>query len=59
MAENFIRKNCDSTYSNFLNIKLRHRYFSANIIKISEQVSLKHLHKHNILLISKSEHMLI
>ena len=48
MAENFIRKKCDSTYSNFLNIKLHHGYFPANIAKISEQVSLKHLQEHNI-----------
>ena len=59
MAENFIRKNCDSPYSSFLNIKLRHGYFSANITNISEQVSGKHIQEHNILLISKSEHMLI
>ena len=57
MAEHFIRKNYDSTYCNFLNIKLRHEYFSANITKFSEQVLLKHLQEHIILLKSKSEHM--
>ena len=58
MAEHFVRKNCDSTYCNFLNIKLRRGYFSANIAKFPEQVSLKHLQEHIILLMSKSEHML-
>ena len=57
LAEHFVRKKCDSTYCNFLNIKFRHRYFFANITKFSEQVSLKHLQEH-ILLMSKSEHML-
>ena len=56
MAEHFIRKNRGSIYGNFLNIKLNHGYFSANIKKFSEQVSLKHLQEHNT--ISKSEHML-
>ena len=58
LVERFVRKNCDSTYCNFLNIKLRHGYFSANITKFSEQVSLKHLQEHNILLTGKSEHMI-
>ena len=59
MAEHFVRNNCDSTHCNFLNIKLRHGYFSANITKFSEQVSLKHLQEHIILLMSKSEPMLL
>ena len=57
--EHFVWNNCDSTYCNFLNIKLRHGYFSANITKFSEQVSLKHLQEQIILLTSKSEHMLV
>ena len=55
--EHFVRKNCDSTYCNFLNIKLHHGYFSANITKFSEQVSLKHLQEHIILIMSKSDRM--
>ena len=58
MAEHFVGKNCDSTYCNFLNIKHRHGYFSANITNFPEQVLLKHLQEHNILLMSKSEHTL-
>ena len=46
LAEHFVRNNNDSAYCNFLNIKLRHGYFSANITKFSEQVSLKHLQEH-------------
>ena len=59
MAEHFFRSNCDSTYCNFLNIKLCQGYFSANITKFSEQVSLKHLQEHIILFMSKSKHMLV
>ena len=59
LAEHFVRNNNDSAYCNFLNIKLRHGYFSANITKFSEQVSLKYLQEHIILLMSKSEHMLV
>ena len=58
MAEHFVQKNCDSTYCNFLYSKLHHGYFSVNITKFSEQVLLKHLQEHNILLMSKSEHTL-
>ena len=58
LAEHFVRKNCDSTGCDFLNTKLRQEYFSTNITKFSEQVSLKHLQEYNILLMSKSEHML-
>ena len=60
LVEHFVRKNYDSTYCKFLNIKLRHGYFSENItvLLFSEQVLLKHLQKHIILLMSKSEHML-
>ena len=57
MAEHFVRNNFDSTYCNLLNIKLRHRYFSAT--KFSEQASLNHLQEHIILLMSKSEHVLV
>ena len=59
MAEHFVRNHCDSTHCYFLNIKLRHGYFSANVTKFSEQVPLKHLQEHIILLMSKSEHMLV
>ena len=59
MAEHFVRNNCGSIYCNFLNIKLRHRYFSASITKFSEKVSLKHLQEHIILLMIKSEPMLL
>ena len=52
--EHLVRKNCDSTYCNFLNIKLHHGYFSTNITKCSEQVLLKHLEEQIILLMSKS-----
>ena len=38
--QHFVRKNCDSTYCNFLNIKLYDGYFSAIITRSSEQVSL-------------------
>ena len=58
LAEHFVWRSYHSTCCNFLNIKLRHGYFSANITKSSEQVSLKHLQEHSILLISKSEYML-
>ena len=58
MPEHLVRKNCGSTYCNFLNIKLRHGYFAANITEFSEQASLIHLQEHNTLLMSKSEHML-
>ena len=58
MSEHFVRKNCDYAYCNFLNIELRHGYFSANITNFSEKVSLKHLQEQNVLLMSKSEHML-
>ena len=57
MAKHFVWNNCDSTYCNFLIIKLRHRYFSAT--KFSEQASLNHLQEHIILLMSKSDHMLV
>ena len=43
LVEHFVRNNCDSTYCNFLNIKLHHGYFSRIITKFSEQVSLKYL----------------
>ena len=59
LAEHFVRNNCDSAYCNFLNKRLRHGYFSANITKFSGQVLLKHLQEYIILLMSKSEHMLV
>ena len=31
LVERFVRKNCDSTCCNFLNIKLHHGYFSTNL----------------------------
>ena len=55
MAEHLVQKNYDSTYCNSFNIKLYHGYFSLNITKFSEQVSLKHLQEHDILLMNKSE----
>ena len=59
LAEHFVRNNCNSTYCNFLNIKLRHGYFSANVTKFLEKLLLKHLKEHIILLMSKSGHMLV
>ena len=52
-------KQLQPTYCNSFNIKFRHGYFSANITKFSEQVSLKHLQEYIILLMSKSEVMLV
>ena len=59
LAEHFFRNHCDSTHCYFLNIKFRQGYFSADVTKFSEQVPLKHLQEHVILLMSKSEHMLV
>ena len=59
LTENIDRKSCDSTCCDFLNIKVPQGYFSANITKFSDQLSLKYLQEHNIILMSKSEHMLI
>ena len=36
-----LKKYCESTYSNFYNIKLRQGYFFANITKFSEQLLCK------------------
>ena len=59
MKASFFRNHCDSTHCYFLNIKFRQGYFSADVTKFSEQVPLKHLQEHIILLMSKSEHMLV
>ena len=54
--EDFVQKNCNSTYCNILNSKLPLGYFSANITKFSEQLSL---HPQQLILsLNVSEHTL-
>ena len=48
------RKNRDSSYCYFLDEKLYHGYFSANMTKFLKQLPLSHLKKH-ILSVSKSK----
>ena len=41
LVERFVQIICDSTYCNFLNSKLRHRYFLANITYVFKKLSIK------------------